>query len=111
MMITSYSYYLVASSKGMQLCYLLYIIMVLYMFFQSIYHIVSYDATVTINTIYIVIMHSNILPILCSVTLDIGIVTTPIDMLTKANKLKVTSVVSLVSITLPVVIVNKYIDW
>ena len=53
----------------------------------------------------------DILPILCSVTLDTGIATTPIDMLTKANKLKVTSVVSLVSNILPVVTVNKYSDW
>ena len=54
---------------------------------------------------------NNILPILCSITLETGIATTPVDMLIKANKLNVISMVSVVSKTLPVVIVNKYIDW
>ena len=55
--------------------------------------------------------YRNILPILCNVTLAIGILTTPIEILTKANKLKVISIVSAESNTLLVVIVNKYIDW
>ena len=56
-------------------------------------------------------IRSNTLPILCSVTLETGIDDTPVDMLIKANKSRVISIVSLVSNTLPVVIVNKYIDW
>ena len=55
--------------------------------------------------------NNNTLPILCSITLDTGIANTPVDMLIKANKLKVISIVSVMSNALPVVIVNKYIDW
>ena len=85
--------------------------MVLCMIFQSIHHDIDDGYVSTVYKILLVTMHGNTLPILCSVALDIGIATTSIDMLTKANKLKVTSVVSLVSNILPVVIVNKYSDW
>ena len=50
-------------------------------------------------------------PIGCSITLEENIATGTLEMLTKANRLKVISIVMVMSNILAVVIVNKYDDW